>query len=86
MSTPDVAEALPPQDMWEAMQYLEANILGNPRLPSSVKFLIGLLAAHSESRRKHVSIYVPFFLINMLVLDVFVLEEDSVCHIFTERH
>ena len=38
-------EALPPEDIMEAMQYLEANILGNPRLPSSVKFLIGLLPA-----------------------------------------
>lgn len=54
MSPPDVAEALPYQDIWEAMQYLEANILGNPRLPSSVKFLIGIFAANFE-RRKHVS-------------------------------
>ncbi|CAL1133619.1 unnamed protein product [Cladocopium goreaui] len=37
-------EALPPEDIMEAMQYLEANILGNPRLPSSVKFLIGNVA------------------------------------------
>jgi len=37
-------EALPPADVWESMQYWESNLLGNPRLPSSVKFLVGNVA------------------------------------------
>lgn len=37
-------EALPPADVWESMQYWESNLLGNPRLPSSVKFLVGILS------------------------------------------
>ncbi|CAJ1406645.1 unnamed protein product [Effrenium voratum] len=34
-------EAIPPVDTFEAVQYLETNILGNPRLPAGVSFLIG---------------------------------------------
>ncbi|CAE7468245.1 unnamed protein product [Symbiodinium natans] len=32
---------VPPLDFWSSFQYLEANLLGNPPLPDSVKYLIG---------------------------------------------
>ncbi|CAE7663345.1 unnamed protein product [Symbiodinium sp. CCMP2456] len=34
-------EDIPPLDFWASFQFLEANLLGNPRLPESVKYLIG---------------------------------------------